>query len=330
MYLRAQADILDRYLLWGLIISLFAHVALAIILNDRTPPSPPSSITVDIITPPRPAQIAPARQIVSTPDRSELAPPPADTRLLAEKDYSTPKEQIKRGDDPRAGRAAQKQSAPSPQQQKGQEQKREDKPKLQALALDRDTLLDSFALPKSSEPTRENRSTGAEGRAYQAFSRPAGSGAAFLGTAGIPDYLPNLPDGDLTLLNTKANLFAVFVRRVATQVFGQLRSTGWESLSMSDINSIGDFVTVRAVLSRKGELLRVQLEDSSGSRRFDDALQKAVSNGARDPNPPNGAEAPDGNIHFIFKARSWARIGSAARTGAPIERRWLLLGTGLD
>ena len=53
-----------------------------------------------------------------------------------------------------------------------------------------------------------------------------GTGAKFFGNSGSTDYLPNLPDGDITLLNTKADHFAVFVRRVAARVFAALRSSG--------------------------------------------------------------------------------------------------------
>ena len=42
-----------------------------------------------------------------------------------------------------------------------------------------------------------------------------------------------------------------------------------------------------------------------------------------------GAQAGDGTIHFIFKARSWTQLGANPRSGAPTEYRWLLLATGL-
>src|SRR5690606_20546577 len=105
--------------------------------------------------------------------------------------------------------------------------------------LDRQGLIDRFR----KTPEERNTSQDSHGSpmsagslaGYKAFSRPAGSGARFIGASGAPDHLPSLPDGDITLLNTKANQFAVFVRRVATQVFGELRLTGWESLLASDI-----------------------------------------------------------------------------------------------
>jgi hypothetical protein len=159
------------------------------------------------------------------------------------------------------------------------------------------------------------------------FSRPPGSGAAIIGMRGNPDYLPNLPDGDLTLLNEKADQYAVFVIRVATQVFGQLRSSGWEQLQYGDIANISDYNTIEAILSPRGELLRVLIHAGSGSARFDRIVEASVTRGARDPNPPPGAAAPDGNVHFIFKAKSWSEVGHQGRM---YERRWLTLATGLE
>ena len=39
---------------------------------------------------------------------------------------------------------------------------------------------------------------------------------------GALDFLPDVREGDITLLNTKAELFSPFVRRVAVRVFGHL------------------------------------------------------------------------------------------------------------
>ena len=162
------------------------------------------------------------------------------------------------------------------------------------------------------------------------FSRPTGSGARFLGVRGTPDYLPHLPDGDMTLLNEKADRFAVFVRRVATQVFGQIRSTGWAVLRARDIRDISGYATIIAVLSPEGDLIKTMLRSSSGSAKFDAALKQAVQVGARDPHPPPDAAAEDGNFYFIFKAKSWVKLSGNARGRGASERRWLMLATGLE
>lgn len=198
----------------------------------------------------------------------------------------------------------------------------------QAVAKLTENSRDSVRQP-SDQGDPLNQQT-AQPANYRAFSRPSGSGAAFIGLRGSTDYLPNLPDGDLTLLNTKADRFAVFVRRVASQVFGQLRSSGWEQLRPQDIHSMTDFTEVRASLSLTGELLSVRIVSTSGSSRFDEVVLSSAKRGVSDPNPPAEAAAADGTIKFIFRARSWSRYAGSPRTGAPMERRWLLLATGLE
>ncbi|MBN8549128.1 MAG: TonB family protein [Deltaproteobacteria bacterium] len=334
---------LNDYLAWALIFSIVAHIAIGFVLTlRRTHPPVESALMVEFVQDPSPPKIAQSlpRQIVSTPDQKQESPdPPLDARLLSDKNFVTPQEKIHRGDAPDAGPVPGKQQAPQaqkvskPSEAQPKKQQAPAPAKLKDLVLDRDTLLNDFSLPDSQK--REDAKlteeiTKPDQNDYRAFTRPSGSGAAFVGTSGLPDYLPNLPDGDITLLNTKANLFAVFVRRVATQVFAQLRSSGWETLRPGDINAIADFVVVRAILSPNGTLLKTEILDRSGSPRFDETVKRAAEIGAKDPNPPKAAVAEDGNIHFIFQSRSWVSYGGNPRTGAPMERRWILLGTGLE
>jgi hypothetical protein len=209
--------------------------------------------------------------------------------------------------------------------------------KLTDLQLDNSTLAKKFGGAESADPEQVKSSSPEDSKTsteplsdYRAFSRPPGSGAAFLGQGGINDHLPNLPDGDITMLNAKANTYAGFVRRVAVQVFSQLRSRGWERLSAFEIRQMNDFTTVEAVLSPEGRLLAVKILEGSGSANFDSVLEQSAQAGAKDPNPPPGARAEDGNFHFIFKARSWSSSGANPRGGGFSERRWLLLATGLE
>jgi hypothetical protein len=203
---------------------------------------------------------------------------------------------------------------------------------LKNLTLDDSTLTKKFG-KNQSEPSKQpapSQQSATNLNQYRAFSRPQGSGATFIGSAGVSDHLPSLPDGDITLLNAKANTYAGFVRRVAVQVFGQLKSKGWERLSAGELRALSDFTTVEAVLSPEGNLIKTVIIGSSGSTSFDTVVNQSAASGARDPNPPPGARANDGNIHFIFKARSWSQIGVSPRNGLPSERRWLLLATGLE
>ncbi len=320
-----------KHLPLALFFSILIHFILFLILSSSK--ASHGIVAPDIIH----VSLEPSRdkrsQIV-TPQTTEEQKPIVDTQLRAERDSRAERESIKRGDAPDAGAAPKQQQQPrvapaqrAPQQRAHEQNDREQESapikKTPSLMLDEATMQKQFA-----QPPKKQRSTVME--SYQAFSRPPGSGAQILGTTGSADYLPTLPDGDITYLNAKAEKFAVFVRRVALQVFGSLRQSGWERLSSGDIHAIADFTTVRAILSKEGALKEVILEGPSGSFRFDTLLKDAVSQSARDPHPPVQALLPDGTIRFIFQAKSWSRTAVDPRSGFPAEQRWILLGTGLE
>lgn len=325
---------LYRPLAAGLAASIAIHLWFLLSLSLEPDVAKINPIIVDIVMP-EPQPQKELSQIVAPPKEMPIsAPDPSRHIYLSERDAAAKQNQIKRGDYPEAGISAGKGAPVSPPSQAA--------PPLSDLKY---LTLDDHSLTRTLKESEEAENLAAKAAkrnalntnssitdlsAYEAFSRPSGSGAAFIGTPGSTDYLPNLPDGDITLLNTKANKFAVFVRRVATQVFSELRRAGWETLSGADIASMGGYSTVRAVLSREGKLLTAQLESSSGSFRFDDVVTAAAKKGARDPNPPPDALAADGNFHFIFKAKSWVRGAGDRRQGSYLERRWLLLATGLE
>jgi len=334
--LRAETghNISNAYLLTGIGLSIALHTGFLVALSKPEFKHSPQPIIVDIVLDPI---LSPAlskalnrRQIVTPPSSGLTDSAPKNTNLLSDRDYKTESEQIRRGDGPSAGMElglgkSQNRTAPNT------EDKRDSRP-LKHLNLDQKTMLEKFGLQKPPGPA-QNADAAAQNFASvtpRPFSRASGSGARFLGAQGSSDFLPHLPDGDITLLNAKASKYAVFVRRVAIRVFARLRSSGWDLLRSGDIRSIKGFSTVRAILSTKGELLKVIVEKTSGSRSFDEVLAGAVESGAEDPHPPLDAVASDGNIHFIFKARSWGSFGPSGAHGAVTEKRWLLLATGLD
>jgi TonB family protein len=341
-------DLIASVLRYGIPLSLFVHLCFLVLLakSTRVPPVGPQVMEVSLASLPELKGAAPQRaavqpkQIVSPPQSKPVLEPPPDARFLSDQNMATAKEQIRRGDQdagvpgPKGPKGAEprekpKKSVPAPAPAKGVARKSaSEQPtrKLAQLTLDPQTVREKFGVKEGEERGKElqNQKTSVP------FSRPSGSGAMFMGRHGSNDYLPNLPDGDITLLNTKADQHAVFVRRVASQVFSQIRSAGWDTLLARDIQMMRGFSTVEAVMSLSGELLGVKLVERSGSERFDSALVTASRTGTRDPNPPAAAAAEDGKIHFVFKAKSWVQLGVNSRTGAPVERRWLLLQTGLE
>lgn len=343
----------------GVLFSLLIHCILFVLFYNMRPPKPfiKSVPTLVEIVPfaglDRPVKTNNSlqkdmpKQIVSPPDQSKSDMSKQETALLSDKNSSADREQIKRGDGQGAGIplpatkgervSLEKQSANLTITAKTVSKATEPEVGIPSenigesgsktalkLKLDDKTLLSRFEMPRKTDSLKRNPLEA------QPFSRPAGSGAQFVGTFGSPDYLPHLPDGDITLLNTKADKFAVFVRRVATQIFAQVKSTGFQVLRGSEIQNIKGFVTTHARMSSKGELIDITLEQSSGSIRFDEVLVDAIKVGLRDHNPPLDAMTSDGTIHFVFKSNAWARVESDPRSGGRLERKWLLLATGLD
>jgi len=272
-------------------------------------------------------------QVITPPDLEESLTPPIKTNFLSDKNTITPKEQIKRGD------GVTKKSEPvkntnlnrSNTIEKNNSKTELAKEKVEEV-LDPKKLvnlkLSSIALEKITKPPSENEQPTKTRNLeqYQPFSKDFSANAElFRFRPGSSDYLSNIPDGDLTLLNAKADKFAPFVRRVASQVFGIVRRLQWHNMPKSDVLRINEFTTVEAVLSPNGKLIQVKFQESSGSGAFDNIITESVRQGASDQNPPAGVLAEDGKIHFIFKSRCWTRPGPA---GIP-DARWLLLSTGL-
>jgi hypothetical protein len=122
------------------------------------------------------------------------------------------------------------------------------------------------------------------------------------GEAGTPDDLPDIQQGNLTFLNTKAHRFAPFVRRVALRVFQHLIILQRKNLNINDVVAAREMSTIEAKLDDKGTLKGLVIQTRSGSYAIDSALLKACENGAWDENPPSEAHAEDGLIHFVFRS----------------------------
>ncbi len=343
-------------------ISLLLHLLFLFLLASQHFSVSERVIEIELTSLPEPMQRERAAepQIVAPPEIIKKVEQSEKPAFKSDVDSRTDVEQVKRGDSPDAGnpnpksdsdafresrpekvpqKSSEKQvKAPPPEKSAKEKQEKaggaikesHNTTPLKQLSLDSGTLMEKFSTSETKRTTEQSSNRMMDPSQYQAFSRPAGSGARFIGQRGTTDFLPNLPDGDITLLNTKADQFAVFVRRVATQVFGEIRNTGWQVLSAGDVNRVSQFSTFRAVLSLEGKLLRVEPLSGSGSPRFDSAIERAVKLGARDQNPPPAAVASDGTIHFIFQAKSWSTFTANTRSGMPMERRWLLLATGLE
>jgi len=150
-----------------------------------------------------------------------------------------------------------------------------------------------------ARPARSNRDL-LPGRRLR-FSTGRGSAA----------LLPNVRDGDVTLLNTKAHEFAPFVRRVATRVFQHLQIQLLDAARSQSAGSGEEHGLVRATMSADGRFLHATLVDARSDTRL--SAPRVLLNvvGPRtffDDNPPPGALADDGLIHFdlTIHLRVWS------------------------
>ncbi len=337
-----QDTLSDRWRLpIAIVLSALLHVVLLSFFISESHSKEIQPLEVELISPPAPKQQA--EQIVS-PSESEPTDLEVATPLRSEQNTKVAKQQIRRGLESGQPAPAEK-ATPSEKPQKATAPKPEPKKALEApkppppaatLRLTQDTLSQRLAgiplqtkdapeKPTSDERTRKKTDAerDAEIRQYRPFRFAKRSW--FPGQPGVPDHLPTIQDGEITLLNTKADKYAVFVRRVALQVFGALRQLNWTGLTAGQIGQIGQFASVHAILNADGTLQRVYLSGSSGVVEFDKIAVQAAKTGAWDQNPPKGAQTHDGTIHFIFEAKTWARV----RADGMGEQRWLLLATGL-
>lgn len=149
------------------------------------------------------------------------------------------------------------------------------------------------------------------------------------GLRGTYDALPNVAAGNLTLLNTKADRFAPFVRRVGTRVFENLLIEQRKTLSAPEIIAARSFTTIRAILDPDGRLRDLQIVDRSGSQAMDGTLLAALREAAFDPNPPPAAANANGEFEFIFRAQVVAGVSQGPR-GPQLQRVESRLQVGLN
>jgi hypothetical protein len=277
---------------------------------------PPEPAKPDIPPPEPPPKPEPERkiplpeQIVQQPDKGKNEAPP-DTRFKSERDTKVEKEQVKRGEPkpgesqpevkPQARPAPRKPPAPPrPQPARNAPPGRESQQLARLPTLDR-LLPDAVRLAQEGygQPP-EIAQDAPEEQPHRSLT--GGNDGLFIpsGPIGTLDYLPDVREGDITLLNTKAEMFAPFVRRVAIRVFQNF----WISLKKDLTAPIAaqEQVEAEAVMDPRGEMIgfTITRRSSRVTLGSDRRLQQACNVGFFDRNPPPGARWEDGNIHFIL------------------------------
>lgn len=335
------------------------------------PPSPP--IEVDLAPPPPPAprplpqspprpQDEPAqapqrlplpeRQIVAPPDAGEEAAPERETRLLSDRDTRVREESVKRADRPvetkperpnkAAARDSSERSADQPRQSvAAREEAQRSGAERQGERVASLPRLDEL-LPRAGDvpvTTGQNRpaDTASQEAGTARGSEPRrlllGSGPVFAVHPGTTDFLPGIREGDITLLNTKAERFAPFVRRVAGRIFQHLDIRLRQAARSGSASPGHEFAVVEAVMDRQGRFLnaRITKRESTSTFGADRVLLSVTSPDTFfDANPPPGAEAEDGNIHFVLLIDLQVVAVPDPRTGRMAVGYEGIAGVGLD
>jgi hypothetical protein len=298
--------------------------------------------------PPLPAVPLPERQIVAPPDAGVEQPPPSDTRLLSDRDNTVPEEQAHRSQVPnepaKPPPIAEKEPAaaaePAPKKEKVRLQTAPARelarhpadtqvaslPKLEQLLPQAGDFVSGRDLPAA-------RPTPAQPQGEQRRLMMSGSHEAFSANRGISDFLPGIREGDITLLNTKAERFAPFVRRVAARLFQHLDIRLRQTASAGLVGSGREYAVVEAVMSKQGQLINARIvERQSTSTLGADRILLGVTQPDTffDANPPPGAEANDGNIHFILLVDLMVQSVQDPRSGRVAAGYHGIAGVGLD
>jgi hypothetical protein len=282
--------------------------------QESKAPEPPPKPEPEPQKPPEQKIPLPEQQIVSPPEGG-VEKPPEQTRFLSDRDTTVEKEMVRHGE-PLPGEEGPPER-PEPRPKRGSEpkpavEKRKPEP-VQVASLPRlEQLLPSAVEIADAELEREREQDQGKPEAEREARRPRGSDVPFpaADVYGTLDFLPDVQSGHITLLNTKAELFAPFVRRVALRVFQNLLISLRRELSRFG-QSTEEIVTLEAIMSPKGDLVATEVTQHSPNLSLgsDRLLQQACRQGFFDRNPPPGAEAADGNIHFVIRTRVLAMAG---------------------
>lgn len=288
----------------------------------RPPPSaaaPPAPAAPPAQAVPPPEVAKPKNQIVSPPDSPEAEP--ENPRYLSDRNSRAEEEMVKRGqpappaEPPKMAKREKGPEKKAPGQRgdpnrarnqpaERRSAQRDDRPPAPALP----GLADLFARPSEvlSDPAiaggfggdaDSGEDTGA--RDLAKHSRP--DIWAEPGERGTLDYLPEIRQGKFTLLNTKADLFAPFVRRVGMRIFQTFSMDFKRRIFGGDVPQGKEQLEIEAVMSRDGRRLQVWLKKRDGNLSADRTLLATLNESIFfDENPPSGAVAADGHIHFVF------------------------------
>jgi hypothetical protein len=304
---------------------------------------------------PEPPIPVPKNQIVSPPDSPEEKPDHA--RLFSDRDSRALEEMIKRGEPapparppsqvakPDNSKSAPADKRPATQARGGAQGSDSGSALAKTEPQDRAAstrtapaigLSDLFVRPSelARDPALRKGQSGEDDRSEEGGQRDLASLSrpelwADPGERGTPDYLPDVKLGNFTMLNTKADRFAPFVRRVGLRVFQSFSMEFKQLIFAGNVPQGRDNVEIEAVMSRDGKRLEVYLKQRSGNLSSDRVLLGTLNDHIFfDENPPEQAVAQDGLIHFVFALNAAVWYGHDENGRLQPGAHWVL-GAGL-
>ena len=312
------------------------------------------------VAPAEPAQPAPPpvpvpKQQIVSPSEAGEEKEPANTRLLSDRNNTVKEESVHRGEPAEGSQAAKPQPAPPPPKPAAAEprpqvahrpaaerpssttsatttaSKPAGLPKLDQLLAQPGDLaregLDAASPPPPAPPQQMASNNRPDLLRFGDMGRNTGL------RSGTWDYLPSVHESDITLLNTKAERFAPFVRRVAVRVFQHLEIGLRQAATRRGISGGREYAVVEAVMSKSGQLINARIVERQSDSHL--GADRELVNAAGpdvffDANPPPGAEGNDGNIHFILLVDLMVQPASDPRTGGRGAGYYGIAAVGLD
>jgi hypothetical protein len=257
---------------------------------------------------PAPEPQQPAPQVVPPLEKPQLVSPPAQmndqvpehTRFESDRDNVVVKETVKKGVPNPGPPVPPPRDKPKPAARA--EKAKPAAPELEDLFASTDELVRAQQGDRAREEAQKAADAAKDNRKVSLALAPAVPEWSLPGSSGTFDHLPDIQRGDVTLLNTKANAFAPFVRRVGERVFQHL-IIRQRRLELEQILSARGAAQIRVILDKAGRLKTVTIEAQSGSGSMDETLSEAVNTAAFDNNPPPAAANKGGDFEFVFQAQ---------------------------
>ena len=251
----------DRYIekifIYLLVISVALHVGVVALLyylphEQQPPPKEPVFIDLQPVPEPKP-QVTPRQQ---------------ETKRFSEQRQRVPKEMAPRGNAPRDSFGPMPRPAAKPQPREAERQAPPARPspaapsKRQEAPLTPGSSVASLLRPKSPSAPQIARP--------QLF--PGAQRLAKLEEGYRRKFENDVAEGDTRFLNSDDIQFGSFLRRFETAVYGV-----WRYPQEAALKGIEGITPVRITFNRRGEIVKIELLETSGARILDDEVMRTLN-----------------------------------------------------